>query len=204
VSGLRAERSEASKSAQRRVGVKTRASPRNAPRFEKYGFDLLHCHLPTSLPAKPTFILQHFAAFQAQFLPQRLTSASTPHNHRKPSAAVRCHAKPPAPTLNRARFHPHLAHALTPAFAKTLCRKPNLPRCGRFAGKVFISRSTWNVPACLCFVRALRFNPHLHSPACAVLTRSFPLPKTPAPTRLPLLALNIAKRAASLFPANEP
>jgi len=64
VSGLRAERSEASKSAQRRVRVKTRTLPRNAPRFEKPGFDPPHCHALASLPAKPTFILQHFAAFQ--------------------------------------------------------------------------------------------------------------------------------------------
>ena len=149
VSGLRAERSEASKSAQRRVRVITRTLPRNAPWFEKCGFDPLHCHLPASLPAKPTFILQHFAAFQAQFLPSRLTSASPLHNHRQSSAAVLCHAKAPAPTRNRTKFHPHLAHTLTPTFAKTLCQKRNLPRRGRCAGKAFISRSTWNVPACL-------------------------------------------------------
>jgi len=58
-----------SKSAQRRVRVKTRTLPRKTPWFEKRGFDPLHCHLPASLPAKPTFILQHFAAFQAQCWP---------------------------------------------------------------------------------------------------------------------------------------
>ena len=144
-----AERSEASKSAQRRVRVKTRTSPHNAPRFEKPGVDPPHCRVLASLPAKPTFILQHLCAFQAQFLPQRLTSANPLHNHRKPSAAVLCHAKTSAPTLNRTAFHPLLAHALTPAFAKTLCQKRNLPRRGRFAGKAFISLSTWNAPACL-------------------------------------------------------
>jgi len=118
--------------------------------------------------------------------------------------AVLSYGKTPAPTLNRTKFHPRLAHALTPAFAKTLRRKRNLPRRGRFAGKAFILRSTWNVPACLCFVRGWRFNAHLHSPACAALTRSFPLPKSLAPTHLPLLALNNSKRAAALFPANEP
>jgi len=73
VSGLRChgERSEplASKSAQRRVRVKARTLPRKAPRFEKPGFDPLHCHTLASLPAKPTFILQHICAFQAQFSP---------------------------------------------------------------------------------------------------------------------------------------
>jgi len=50
----------------------------------------------------------------------------------------------------------------------------------------------------------LRFNARLHSPACAALTRSLPLPKPSVPTRLPLLALNIAQRAAALSLTNEP
>ena len=176
----------------------TRTLPRNAPWFEKPGFDPPHCHTLASLPVKPTFILQHICTFQAQFLPQRLSSASPLHNHRKPSTAVLCHAKTPAPTLNRTKFHPRLAHALTPAFAKTLCQKPNLPRHGRFADKAFISRSTWNVPACLAAWERLAVQPVLSLTSLRGAHSLRTLPNSLAPTRLPLLALNIAKRAAAL------
>ena len=108
----------------------TRTLPRNAPRFEKPGFDPPHCHTLASLPAKPTFILQHNCVFQAQFLPQRLFSASLFHNHLKTSAAVLCHAKTPAPTLNWTVFHPRLAHAPTPAFAKHFVGNPTCRAAG--------------------------------------------------------------------------
>ena len=45
---------------------------------------------------------------------------------------------------------------------------------------------------------ALRFNPCFRSPACAVLTRAFPLPKPPAPPRFPC-PLSTIQNAPPLF-----
>jgi len=185
--------------------VKTCTLPRNAPRFEKPGFDPLHCYALASLPSKPTFILQHNRTFQAQFLPQRLTSASTPHNHCKPSAAVLCHAKPPAPHAQPDKVSPMPHPCAHARFCKNTWAETQLaaPRtlCRESLG------FTLNLGMCRPASRrgnTLRFNARFHSPTCAALTRSLPFQNHLRQHALPLLALNIAKRAAALFLTNEP
>ena len=107
-----AERSEASKSAQRRVGAKPELWVQQPPKFERQKTNLPCLCLAFALSlalTRPTFILQHNRTFHVPLLPSRLISTYSLVG-RSPTcldftktAVCNSHQRPQAPPFLRLR-----------------------------------------------------------------------------------------------------